>query len=153
MMDAHPDLAEPLPKLALSIMQPWAWCIVGPLQKPVENRDWKPHNLGLKFRGPVAIHAGKQFDREPLADLSNHLHPVTGERLGFDPWAAAGFEAMALGHRNGGIVGVAEVVEVVTAHPSPWFVGPYGLVLAHARPVPFVPVKGALGFFDWRKGL
>lgn len=47
----------------------------------------------------------------------------------------------------GGIVGVADIVDCVEAHPSPWFFGPYGFVLANARPLPFTPCKGALGFF------
>jgi hypothetical protein len=31
---------------------------------------------------------------------------------------------------------------------DPWAFGPLGLVLADVRPLPFVPFKGALGFFD-----
>jgi hypothetical protein len=32
---------------------------------------------------------------------------------------------------------------------SPRFFGAFGFVLRNARPVDFVPVKGALGFFQW----
>lgn len=31
---------------------------------------------------------------------------------------------------------------------DPWACGPIGIMLADVRPVPFVPFKGALGFFD-----
>mgnify|MGYP003365171071 CR=1 FL=1 len=31
---------------------------------------------------------------------------------------------------------------------SQWFCGPYGFVLRHARPLPFRPCRGKLGFFE-----
>lgn len=49
---------------------------------------------------------------------------------------------------RGCIVGSVEIVDCVTASPSPWFFGPVGFVLRD--PVPLaqpVPCKGALGFF------
>jgi hypothetical protein len=47
------------------------------------------------------------------------------------------------------IVGVAELVDVVEDSASPWFVGDYGLVLAHAREVaPPVPYSGQRMLFD-----
>jgi hypothetical protein len=39
------------------------------------------------------------------------------------------------------------VVDIVTRHPSPWFLGPHALVLADARPEPFYRVRGELGLF------
>lgn len=53
----------------------------------------------------------------------------------------------------GGIIGIADIVDCISESDDPWFMGPYGIVLANARPVDFIPVKGALGFFDWRKNL
>ena len=49
---------------------------------------------------------------------------------------------------RGGIVGTATIVDIVTSHPSPWFTGPYGLVLADVQATVFQPFKGALGFFN-----
>lgn len=49
---------------------------------------------------------------------------------------------------RGGIVGVVTLVDCVVDHPSRFFTGPHGLVLANARPLPFVPWKGQLGWFD-----
>ena len=141
-----------IPDIALSIMQPWAWCIVGELQKSIENRDWKRYNPGLKFRGPIAVHAGKKFDVEALDDIIDHRHPVTGEMLALLREEGP-YREMITGRLCGGIVGVAEVVGVITESDDPWFVGPYGLVLRNARPVPFIPVSGALGFFKWREKL
>jgi hypothetical protein len=48
---------------------------------------------------------------------------------------------------RGGIVGVAEIVDCVSSSTSPWFVGEYGFLIRNARPLPYVPCRGALGFF------
>jgi hypothetical protein len=48
----------------------------------------------------------------------------------------------------GGIVGVMEIVDCVTACESRCFYGPYGFLLRRAQPLRFVPCKGALGFFN-----
>lgn len=117
---------------ALSIKQPWAWLIVHG-HKDIENRDWP-----TKFRGPVLIHAGKKKDIDAAQDLECGRHPVTGE---LQPLID---EKCQLG----GIVGVAEIVDCIDASDSPWFVGRYGFVIRNARPLPFVPFKGALGFFE-----
>jgi hypothetical protein len=47
----------------------------------------------------------------------------------------------------GGIVGGCEIVGCVIASDSPWFSGPYGFVLRHQTSIPFVPLRGRLGFF------
>ena len=53
-----------------------------------------------------------------------------------------------IGAPLGGIVGMMEITDCVTAMESRWFFGPYGFVIGRSRPLPFVPCKGALGFFD-----
>lgn len=131
-----------IPDIALSILQPWAGLIVLGF-KDIENRDWQARNPGLKFRGPVAIHAGKGRDTDAWDQLEEGYHPVTSEPFYFDLRQPAV-------HR-GGIVGVAEIVDCVTEHDSAWFVGAYGFIIANARPVEFIPTTGALGFFDWKK--
>lgn len=118
---------------AISIMQPWALLIVNG-HKDIENRSW-PTN----FRGRVLIHAGKKFDADAQDDVDGDIHPVTGEELGLDQ---QGWE-----YHRGGIVGEAEIVDCVTESKSPWFVGPYGFVIRNARPLPFRPCRGQLGFF------
>ena len=50
--------------------------------------------------------------------------------------------------QRGGIIGEAEIVDCVDHSASPWFVGPFGFVLRNARPLPFRPLKGRLGFFE-----
>lgn len=140
----HPEI----PQMALSIMNPWAWLVATGL-KHIENRD-----QNFTFRGEFAIHAGKHFDPEARADLSEGLHPVTGNRF---LSVVAGSELLTSltdmfnAKLNGGIIGVAEVVDVVTSSESDWFAGPYGLIIRNARFIPFIPVWGMPGFFDWRR--
>lgn len=52
---------------ALTLHQPWASLIaVG--AKRIETRSWS-----TKYRGPLAIHAGKVFDHSTYPDLTRHL--------------------------------------------------------------------------------
>ncbi len=48
---------------------------------------------------------------------------------------------------RGGIVGMARIVDCVTAMDGPWFFGKYGFVLRDAFPVPLIACRGQLGFF------
>jgi hypothetical protein len=115
--------------LALSIQQPWAWLIAAG-HKDIENRDWKPWNPGLKFRGSFLIHTGLRFDGPD--DANEWAWPDINRPVDFD---------------MGGIVGEAEIVGVVTESSSRWFYGPYGLVIRNAKRLPFRPCVGQLGFF------
>ncbi len=123
---------QPLPPVALSIRQPWAWLIVQGY-KDVENRTWATGN-----RGPFLIHAAKGMTLEEY----NHARWIA-TRNGVTIPAARDLE-------RGGIVGAAEITGLVfseAAAGSPWFFGPVGFQVANARPLPFMPCKGALGFF------
>lgn len=126
------DLSLPV----LSILQPWATSIVCGL-KDVENRTWP-----TRVRGRVLIHAGK---RRSLNEL------MSWQQLR----KARGIEDKMGRHWNdlefGGIIGMAEIVDCVEELDSPWFTGPFGFVLRNARPLPFYPCKGKLGFFRVRK--
>lgn len=127
-----------LPRMAISIRQPWAWAILH-AGKDVENRSWP-----TKFRGPVAIHASNGMTRaefDGFVDFGRSLYRAGRWSGPFIP------EPKALS--RGGIVGLAEVADCVESSASPWFFGPYGFVLCNARPVEFIPCKGALGFFEW----
>lgn len=117
---------------ALSVHQPWAWLIVAGF-KDIENRSRRTH-----YRGPVLIHAGlnRRLIRPEVWDWMAGRHRIVlPEEMHF-----------------GGVVGVVDLVDCVTAHPSPWFSGKgFGYVLANPRRLPFRPCKGNLGFFrpDW----
>jgi hypothetical protein len=126
---------------ALSIRQPWAWAILH-AGKDIENRDWQDTNPGLRFRGPVLIHASAGMTR---AEYEDFLETAISAAHSFPPGLILpGFAGLP----RGGIIGAARIVDIVRDHPSPWFFGRYGLVLADVEPLPFRPLKGALGFFD-----
>lgn len=104
---------------------------------------------------------------DALTLAANRLHRValdfdTGSFMKVLGWADEACTALADSQTAskreadpllGGIIGVAEIVDCVSASESRWFQGPYGFVLTNARPVDFIPVKGRLMFFDWRKAM
>ncbi|MFO0958221.1 MAG: ASCH domain-containing protein [Isosphaeraceae bacterium] len=111
-----------------SVRQPWAWLIAHGF-KPVENRTWD-----TKVRGLILIHASKSFDKQGYEWVRDNFPEI-------DLPLPAQFE-------RGGIVGVADLYAVATASTSPWFFGPFGFCLREAKPLPFVPMLGRLGFFE-----
>lgn len=115
---------------ALSIRQPWAWLIVNG-HKDIENRTWPTW-----YRGPVLIHAGQTMTR---VDYEHGLWACLDPVIELPQ-----FEKL----ERGGIVGVATIVDSVTRSDSYWYTGEHGFVLRDARPLPFYPFKGALGFFE-----
>lgn len=127
-----------LPKLALSVRQPWAWAIIY-AGKDIENRSWQAVNHGLRQRGRIAIHAAKGMTRDEYEDTVDFL---VSRGVGCP-------EAKDL--MRGGIIGSVEVVDVVSESSSPWFFGPRGLVLRNPEPCTFVPAVGQLGYFEWKE--
>jgi len=136
---------------ALSIKQPWAWLIANGF-KDIENRNWR-HTP--KLRGRFLIHAGQRMDEEMGELLRRYV-------IGANVMSLTGFARVDSSTLSrllkeypgssslpvGGIVGEAEIVDVVRQSGSPWFFGPLGFVLKNARPLPFMPCRGQLGFFD-----
>jgi hypothetical protein len=120
------------PTIALSIRQPWAWLILN-AGKDIENRSWP-----TKVRGRVLIHAGKGMTREEYEAAEDFYYGRLSGTLGIP----APHEL-----QRGGIVGEVEITRCVADSESPWFVGEFGFVLAHPKPLPFRACKGALGFF------
>lgn len=118
---------------ALTIRQPWAWCITRG-SKRVENRRWR-----TKYRGPLVLHAGRS--REAMSPESWHLL----RRAGIDRPADADIAF-------GAIVGVCRIVDCVAREDTAddvWAVGPWCFQLArvHALPEP-IPLAGNRGLFD-----
>ena len=120
----------------LSIKQPWAWAVVNGY-KPVENLDT---NFVGSWRGPLLIHTGKIAEGRESWYAVRQLLEESGE----DPDALPEMGTLPLG----GIVGRAELIDVVTFHPSIWFTGRFGLVLDNARPEKLRPYRGMLGLFE-----
>jgi hypothetical protein len=119
------SIATPTRKiLTLSVRQPWAWAIFH--GKPVENRDWY-----TSVRGLIAIHAAKKIDKEDIEYIEGNF----------------GFK-VPVDLPTGGIVGTANLVDCVRNHPSRWFFGKFGFVLQEQKEIPFIPMRGRLGFFQ-----
>ena len=127
---------------ALSVRQPWAWCIVNGW-KDVENRRWS-----TSHRGPLLIHASKQFDHEGYDWI---VHQA-GSSLPSDILRVIPFvdpeERDTSNFDKGGVVGRVSVVAIADFNGSPWFVGPYGWCLRDAELLPFQPMRGQLGLFE-----
>lgn len=136
----------------LSIRQPWPWLILRPdLQtaeerehalrfggmKPVENRTWP-----TLYRGPLLIHASKQCTRGDYEACKLFL--LSDARTSHVAQDLPPLEAL----QRGGIVGRVNLVGCTEVHASPYFCGPYGLVMENATPLPFTPAKGRLGLYD-----
>lgn len=129
-----------VPDRALSVRQPWAWAIIHG-GKDIENRSWQAVNHGLSVRGRIVVHAAAGMTRKEYVNAAAFMEEI-GVRC-----------PPAIGLQRGGIIGTVEIVDVVRDSASPWFFGPRGLVLRDPEPCEFLPVKGALGYFDWRRGV
>lgn len=150
---------------ALSIRQPWTWAILH-AGKSIENRDWKESSPSLSQARALVrsgerflLHASAAMTRKEQTDFNIAYAMI---RPDTDAPGAPVKHAMCFG----GIVGIARIVyiiredisaegyahrasaDVAAARNSPWFFGPVGLLLADVKQLPFVPFKGALGFFD-----
>lgn len=129
---------------ALSIRAPWWWMILH-AGKRIENRDWRG---APSYRGPLLIHASKWYRPEEIQEAHASVSPLV------EAWPKnedGPMPSLALYQvMRGGIVGICDLVDVRrNTGADPWEVpGSLGLVLANPRPLPFVPFKGALGFFD-----
>jgi hypothetical protein len=104
----------------LSIRQPWAY-LIAQGDKDIENRSWP-----TRYRGPFLVHASSKINHEAC-----DKHGIDLAKL-----------------QTGGVVGIAEITDCVEDHGSRWFEGPYGFVLRHRKPLPFVLWRGALGLRD-----
>lgn len=123
----------------LSIRQPWAWLIVNGF-KPVENRTWY-----TKHRGPTLVHAAKGMKRGEY-EAANEFVWAINPRI-----VLPAFDEL----KRGGIIGSVEIIDCVSQSAgcpaymdTPWFTGPFGFVLARPEKLPFIPLKGRLGFFE-----
>lgn len=119
----------------LSVRAPFWWYILHG-GKTVENRKVLTH-----YRGPLLIHASRFFEEDVIAQDTHSARKI---RLALEYPSRAELHAA-----RGMIVGQVDVVDCVGQSDSPWFTGPYGLVLrnsvAFAKPVFAV---GQLGYFE-----
>lgn len=130
---------------ALTIRQPWASLIIE-AGKDIENRS-----RATKVRGWVLVHAGAtwsecgnlnafDFCRERgLLNLRTQTAEGESERV------RSVFQSVP---QCGGIIGAMHIADCVTESASPWFTGPFGWVIDQVVKLPFLPCKGAQGWFN-----
>jgi hypothetical protein len=131
---------------ALSIRQPWASLIVLGI-KDIENRTW-----ATRERGTILVHASKGMTRDEHEDAIE----FAVETIRTDPRHIGSAETRTLRELGfafedlprGGIIGQVDLIDCVRTSNSPWYTGAVGFVLANAKPLPFRPLKGTLGFFE-----
>lgn len=133
----------------LTVRQPWAWAIIHG-GKDVENRV---RNIAGDYRGPVAIHAGAEYDR--TADTHPEIQSMARRR----DVTSLREHLIAYGEKPyRRIIGVVDLVDVLPpsyydeadaneAYCSPWAMeGHHQLVLENARPLTsLITFRGALG--------
>jgi hypothetical protein len=131
---------------ALSGRQPWWWAILH-AGKRIENRVWN-----TSYLGPVILHAAKGCTVDEYEDACVWMENagVIAHIRDVPPLAQM---------QRGGIVGRARIVGVVPPEGLSqrewdgldlrWHMrDQYGFILADVEPLPFVPLKGALGLFN-----
>jgi hypothetical protein len=118
---------------AISIRQPFAWAVVH-AGKDVENRS-APSQFKSAVGQRVFIQASKGMTRAEYERAAKFM-----AKIGVRCPAPDGLQF-------GGVIGSVLVVDVVERHRSPWFHGPFALVLADPKPLPFRPVRGQVGLF------
>jgi hypothetical protein len=124
-----------VPKLALTVRQPWAHAIMQG-GKNIENRSWP-----TQFRGTIALHAGRSMEPNDVDAFFTFLK----ERQLLGSWLTRdAVESLP----RGVIVGLVDIVDCVRASNSAWFEGPYGFVLENPRSIVPVPCRGAQKLFD-----
>jgi len=117
---------------AMSVRQPWAWLVVNGW-KNIENRGRR-----FSHRGPLLIHASVRMTAADYEACRIFVNGIC------EDLAMPAPEDLP----RGGIVGEVVVLDCVAAHPSPWFTGPWGLVLDEACQCDLIEWRGMLGLFE-----
>ncbi|WP_223480316.1 MULTISPECIES: ASCH domain-containing protein [unclassified Pseudomonas] len=116
---------------ALSIRQPWAWLIIHG-GKDIENRSWH-----TKHRGRFLVHASKGMTLKEYADAAAFADLECGVKI-------PPFNDL----QRGGIIGSVFLADSRDSSLSPWYMGEKAFLLVAPAPLPFVPLKGRLNFFE-----
>jgi hypothetical protein len=124
---------------ALSFSRPWDMVILHHPFKNVENRKWP-----TKYRGRIHVHRAKSWDQRGFEWLWKYR-----QALHIDESVFPEMLLLKVPVCQGELVGEVDIVDCISESSSPWFFGPYGLVLSD----PFayekvIPYRGALGLFE-----
>ena len=128
-----------LPRLALSVRQPWAWAILHG-GKVIENRSAGAIRAGGMTTGTICLHAA--------AGMTRAEYDWAVWRLARHGVACPRPDTLV----RRAIIGVVDVVDIVSESDSAWFGGQMGLVLENPRAIDPIPAAGALGYFAWQPG-
>lgn len=123
-----------LPKLALSVRQPWAWAIIY-AGKDIENRSWQAVNHGLRQRGRIAIHAAKGMTRDEYEDTVARLRVSQ-----YKTTRAKEPRARTLAHHAADDSAPHQVFCIRATNAT-----------ANEKINTFVPAVGQLGYFEWKE--
>lgn len=129
-----------IPSIALSLQQPWAWAVIhAKPPKNIENRSRAAMRHLVRYPERAAIHASSRMTRRYYAEAAEVIRRIVGH-------CPPPYEL-----QFGGIIGAVDFVGVIEGSASPWFFGPRAFMLANAEACPFVPCRGALGWFRWKR--
>ncbi len=137
----------------LSIQEPWLTLILRKA-KTVENRGRK-----TRYRGELGLHCSKGFDLEGYHWLAMNMPGLLHELGPLGGWVkprriirGEPYFPMRPSLRKywaGHLVGVCNLSDCVTEHPSPYFRGPFGWLFEDViRLVKPIKAQGRQGFFD-----
>lgn len=139
---------------AITIKQPWATLIALGL-KEFETRSW-----ATKYRGSIAIHAGKSIDKEAYENFSNDLKAVGIENIKQLPIGSVIATASLVEcHKV-----IKEYPEQNTAEVAAFYIdgkeydygfyepGRYAWQLSNVQAIGPVPAKGQLSLWNWDDG-
>jgi hypothetical protein len=128
------------PDLALALMQPYAWAVIhAKPPKNIENRSRASMRHLMHYRGRAAIHASMRMPRDYYTEAAEVIRRIVGH-------CPPPYEL-----QFGGIIGSVDFVSVISESGNPWFFGPMAFTIADPEPCEFIPCKGALGFFQWKR--
>ncbi len=137
----EPELPALPGKKCITVRQPYSHWLVHPelfcsaniQPKTVENRTWR-----VKYRGELFIHAGSTFE---AGAIEYWLEKV--------PQLAGVISQRVEDYTLGAIVGVVDLVDIIQESSNPWHMpGQHGWVLANARAIEPIPMKGRQGLFE-----
>lgn len=128
---------------SLSIKQPWLWLIMH--GKTVENRVWR-----TTYRGPLVLHSSAKAEWTEVLEAELLIRarnlPIKLARTTLSKCAGGNrVTEWPAEWPLGKLCCLCYLVDCVHEHPSPYFVGPYGLALKNIIPLPEpIPMRGHL---------
>ncbi|UYB50271.1 ASCH domain-containing protein (plasmid) [Lysinibacillus capsici] len=140
---------------ALTIKQPWA-TLIALGEKNFETRSWQ-----TKYRGPLAIHAGKSIDKDACEDswikgvlkehgITSHKELQTGVVLATVELVDCYRVEATLGHAS--VLTKGKTLNGLEVAFGDYTEGRYAWELANLQVLPEpMPAKGQLSLWEWNK--